>query len=178
LSHRRDAGATDLKYGGPGGSAVNLSSLPVTHRAVIPESFIDEFGHVNVMWYTHLFTGGASGLFQIVGLTREHFDANHTGSFALEQHFRYLKEVRLGQHVTLRSRVLGRTAKRWHTMHFMTIDESDLLAATAEVVSTYVDMTVRRSAPMPKAITDAMDRLVAEHSKLDWDAPACGAMHP
>ena len=49
---------------------MNLSSLPVTHRAVIPEDFIDGFGHVNVMWYTHLFTEGAGGLFRLVGLTR------------------------------------------------------------------------------------------------------------
>jgi acyl-CoA thioester hydrolase len=157
---------------------MNLSSLPVTHRAVIPDAFIDEFGHVNVMWYTHLFTEGAGGLFQLIGLTREHFEANRTGSFALEQHFRYLKEVRLGQHVTLRSRVLGRSVKRWHTMHFMTIDELDVLAATAEVVSTYVDMRIRRSAAMPKTITDAMDRLLTEHASLDWDAPVCGSMKP
>src|SRR5262245_30934111 len=157
---------------------MNLASLPVTHRSVIPEDFIDAFGHMNVMWYTHLFTEGACGLFQLVGLIREHFTANRTGSFALEQHFRYLKEVRLGQHVTLRSRVLARSAKRWHTIHFMTIDELDVLAATSEVVSTYVDMTVRRSSEMPPIITDAIDRLLAEHTKLDWDGPICGAMKP
>ena len=157
---------------------MNLSSLPVTHRAVIPEDFIDGFGHVNVMWYTHLFTEGAGGLFRLVGLTREHFTANRAASFALAQHFRYLKEVRLGQHVTLHSRVLGRSAKRWHMIHFMTIDEPDMLAATAEVVSTYVDLKVRRSAVMPAVITDAIDRLLTEHASLGWDAPVCGAMKP
>ena len=157
---------------------MDLSALPVTHRAVIPESYLDLMGHMNVMWYTHLFSEAAWGLFQLVGLTREHFTANRTGSFALEQHFRYLKEVRLGQHVTLRSRVLGRSAKRWHTIHFMTIDELDVLAATSEGVNTYVDLTVRRSAEMPPVITSAIDRLLAEHTKLDWTAPVCGAMTP
>ena len=157
---------------------MNLSSLPVTHRAVIPDAFIDEFDHMNVMWYTHLFTEAAGGLFRLVGLNREHFTANRTGSFALAQHFRYLKEVRLGQHVTLRSRALGRSAKRWHTIHFMTIEELDMPAATSEMVSTYVDMTVRRSAPMPATITDAIDRLLTEHASLDWDAPVCGTMKP
>ena len=157
---------------------MDLESLPVTYRAAIPEGFIDEFGHVNVMWYTHLFSEGAGGLFQMVGLTRQHLEADRAGTFALEQHFRYLKEVRLGQHVTLRSRVLGRTAKRWHTIHFMTIDEPDGLAATSETVSTYVDMTVRRSAPMPPGITSAIDRWLGEHVNLDWDAPICGAMNP
>jgi acyl-CoA thioester hydrolase len=157
---------------------MNLSSLPVTYRAVIPESYLDEMGHMNVMWYTHLFSEAACGLFQLVGLTREHFTINRTGSFALAQHFRYLNEVRLGQRVTIRSRVLGWSAKRWHSMQFMTIDELDVLAATSEAVSTYVDMTVRRSTPMPAIVTDAIGRLLAEHAGLEWDAPVCGAIRP
>jgi acyl-CoA thioester hydrolase len=157
---------------------MNLLSLPVTHRAVIPDAYLDEMGHMNVMWYTHLFSEAARGLFQLVGLTREHFTAHRTGSFALAQHFRYLKEVRLGQHVTLRSRALGRSAKRWHTIHFMTIEELDMPAATSEMVSTYMDMTVRRSAAMPAAVTDAIDRLLTDHAGLEWDAPVCGAMKP
>jgi acyl-CoA thioester hydrolase len=157
---------------------MDLTPLPVTHRAAIPEAYLDEMGHMNVMWYTHLFSQAAWGLFQTVGLTEAYFAANRAGSFALAQHFRYLKEVRAGQHVTLRSRVLGRSAKRWHTIHFMTIDELDALAATAEAVSTHVDMTVRRSSPMPPTVTAAIDRLLAEHARLGWVAPVCGAMQP
>jgi acyl-CoA thioester hydrolase len=159
-------------------SPQDLEGLPITLRREIPESYRDEMGHMNVMWYTHLFSEGAWGLFQLVGMTREHFSANRTGTFALAQHFRYLKEVRLGQHVSLRSRILGRSAKRWHTIHFMTIDELDVLAATSETVSTYVDLTIRRSATMPSVVTDAIDRLLAAHTRLGWDAPLCGAMKP
>jgi acyl-CoA thioester hydrolase len=154
------------------------ASLPVTHRAAIPDAYLDVMGHMNVMWYTHLFSRAAWELFQMVGMTPAYFAAHRAGTFALAQHFRYLKEVRVGQHVTLRSRVLGRSAKRWHTMHFMSIDELDSLAATAEVVSTHVDMTERRSSPMPPAVTDAIDRLLAEHAALGWDAPVCGALKP
>ena len=155
---------------------MDLTALPITHRATIPEAYLDEMGHMNVMWYTHLFSQGAWGLFQVVGMTREYFAANNAGSFALAQHFRYLKEVRVGQHVTVRSRVLGRTEKRWHVMHFMTNDDTGELAATSEVVSTHVDIRVRRSSPMPPHITAAIDRLLAEHSRLAWAAPVCGAM--
>jgi len=38
---------------------MDLSSLPVLHRADIPETYLDEMGHMNVMWYTHLFSEGA-----------------------------------------------------------------------------------------------------------------------
>ncbi|HKB38564.1 MAG TPA: thioesterase family protein [Gemmataceae bacterium] len=157
---------------------MELTALPITHRAVIPDEYLDMMGHMNVMWYTQLFSQAAWGLFQLVGLTQSYFASHQAGSFALAQHFRYLKEVRLGQHVTLRSRVLGRSAKRWHTIHFMTIDElDDVLAATSECVSTHVDMKTRRSSPMLQPITAAIDRLLAEHSRLAWEAPICGAMH-
>jgi hypothetical protein len=61
-------------------------------------------------------------------------------------------------------------------MQFMTIDESDVLAAIAEGVSTHVDMRIRRSSPMPRNITDAIDRLLEEHSRLEWPPPVCGAI--
>ena len=31
---------------------MNLESLHVRHKAVIPESYRDDMGHVNVTWYT------------------------------------------------------------------------------------------------------------------------------
>ncbi len=30
---------------------MNLDKLPVTQRAVIPESYLDVMGHMNVMWW-------------------------------------------------------------------------------------------------------------------------------
>jgi acyl-CoA thioester hydrolase len=157
---------------------MDLSPLPITHRAVIPDSYLDEMGHMNVMWYTHLFSMGAWGLFQMVGLNREYFATNQAGSFALEQHIRYLKEVRVGERITIRSRVLGRTAKCWHVIHFMTLDEPETLAATSECVHAHIDMRIRRSAPMPPAICAAIDRLLAEHARLPWDPPRSAALSP
>ena len=56
------------------------------------------------------------------------------GSFVLESHIRYLREVHVGNHITICSRALGRSSKRMHYIHFMTIDETGELAATFELV--------------------------------------------
>jgi acyl-CoA thioesterase FadM len=157
---------------------MDLKTLPITHRAVIPESYLDQFGHMNVMWYTHLFGHAAGGLFKLFGLDRDYFAGHQAGSFALAQFFRYLAEVRVGESVTLRSRVLGRSAKKLHAMHFMIKDDGDVLAATAEVVSAHVDMKTRRTSPFPEHISQALDRLAAEHAGLTWAAPISGAMQP
>jgi acyl-CoA thioester hydrolase len=157
---------------------MDLTALPVTHRAVIPVTYQDENGHMNVMWYTHLFDRAAGAFFDLFGLNPAYFAAHQAGTFALEQHTRYLAEVRVGKHITVRTRALGRSAKRLHFMQFMTLDAGGVLAATEENVGTHMDMRVRRSSPMPAEVAAAYDRLLAEHARLAWTAPVCGVMRP
>src|SRR3990172_12919312 len=145
-------------------SMADLEGLPITLRRHIPDNYRDEFGHMNVMWYTHLFSLAFESFADEFGFNEAYFRANMTGSFALETHVRYLAEVRIGNHVTIRSRVLGRSAKRIHFMHFMTIDESGALAATQEHVGAHIDMRIRRMAPLPPEITERFDRLVAQQN--------------
>ena len=156
---------------------MNLAPLPITHEATIPESYLDSMGHMNVMWYTHLFGCATVGLFKLVGMDREYFKTNHTGSFALAQHFSYRKEVRVGEHVVLRSRMLGRSERKFHVMHFMVKKDGHVLAATGEFLGAHIDMHVRRTSAFQPEVADAIDRMVAEHAALSWEAPVCGSLH-
>ena len=65
---------------------MNVETLPVTCQALIPESYRDDMGHMNVMWYTHLYDQATVRLFELIGMDRRYFDTNHTGAFALKQH--------------------------------------------------------------------------------------------
>jgi acyl-CoA thioester hydrolase len=156
---------------------MNLEPLPVTHQAVIPESYRDDMGHVNVTWYTYMFDQATVRLFELFGMDRRYYDANHAGSFALTQHTRYLAEVHIGESVEVRSRLLGRSAKRLHFLHFLT-KAGGVLASTTELLGTHIDLSTRRSSPFPPSIANALDRLLAEHAALDWEAPVCGAIRP
>jgi acyl-CoA thioesterase FadM len=155
---------------------MDWNCLPITLQAQIPELYLDEMGHMNVMWYGHLFSKATGRLFKLIGLNREYCEKNQAGTFALEQHVRYLVEVRVGQHVTIRSQLLGRSAKIYHFMNYMIKDEGEVLAATGEFVGAHVDMSTRRTSPLPPQIATAFDRLLAEHSRLPWAAPVCGVM--
>ena len=156
----------------------DLEALAVTHRQQIPESYRDEFGHMNVMWYTYLFSAAMPKFGEQFGQTEMYFLENKAGSFALEAHTRFLSEVLIGKHITVRSRALGRSAKRLHFMHFMTIDETGALAATQEHVSAHIDMRIRRMAPLPDELARRFDELVTVQNRLPWPAPICGAMRP
>jgi acyl-CoA thioester hydrolase len=74
--------------------------------------------------------------------------------------------------------LLGRSAKRLHVMCFLVKDDGPVLAATSETVAAHIDMRVRRSSPFPPAVAEAIDRLLAERTRLVWPAPVCGVMNP
>ncbi len=155
-----------------------VQQLPTTHATIIPEEYLDAMGHMNVMWYTHLFSVATGGLFQIVGMDWERLEKLHGGTFALESHIRYLSEVRLGQTVEIHSRLVGRSEKRFHAMHFMTNRDKQDVSATFEFVGAYIDLRNRRMAAIPPQVTQNLDALICEHSELDWPAPTCGVMRP
>lgn len=155
---------------------MNLEPLPITYEATIPESYLDSMGHMNVMWYTHLFSHAVGGVFRLIGMNREYFVSNQCGSFALAQFISYRKEVRVGERVMLRSRVLGRSEKKIHMLHYMTKDEGRVLAATGEFLGAHIDMTTRRTSPFAPHIAANIDQLLTEHAALDWQPTLSGSM--
>jgi acyl-CoA thioester hydrolase len=157
---------------------MDLLSLAITHQATVLETYLDKMGHMNVMWYTHLFDRATWRFFANTGMDLAYYEREKAGAFALEQHTRYLAELRQGQAVTLRTRALDRTAKRFHFLHFMIRDEDGILAATSEIVGIHVDALTRRSSPLPQAIATALDKMIADHQRLGWEPPTCGVMGP
>ena len=153
---------------------MNLSQLPITHQATIPESYLDTMGHMNVMWYTHLFGRATCGLFLLAGMDEAYFRSYHAGSFALAQFFNYKREVRAGEHVTLRSRLVARSSRQFHVIHFMTKGDEQTLAATGEFLAAHIDMHARRMSPFAPHIAENLDRILTDHSQLDWSPPLSG----
>ena len=156
----------------------DLESLPVTHQAEIPEDYLDVMGHMNVMWYTHLFSCATMELFRQIGMDHEYFLQTRSGAFALESYLRYYAEVHAGKHVTVRTRLIDRSQKRFHFMHFLMIDEGNVFATAAEFISAHIDMKLRRMAAMPEQIASRFDAILREHQQLVWQPPLCGTMQP
>jgi acyl-CoA thioester hydrolase len=154
----------------------DMDPLPVTHEAVVLEEYRDEMDHMNVMWYAYLFAESTRQMFIELGLTNEYFLSNNSGSFMLECHTRYISEVRVGHRLELRTRILARTAKRLHAMHFMICLDDSRLAATLEIICAHVDMTTRRTSPFKESVALGIDAILGKHSALTWPAPVCGVM--
>ncbi|HEX2905518.1 MAG TPA: thioesterase family protein [Phototrophicaceae bacterium] len=154
----------------------HLESLPIVYRFTVPEEYRDAMGHMNMRWYLAIYDEAGIPLFDELGLTLEHYQHNHAGGFDLEHHIHYLNEVRIGDTLTLRARLLGRSAKRLHYLLFMVNESRGLLASIFECVNSYADLSARRTAPYPPEIAANIDAMLAEHQQLTWAAPVCGAM--
>jgi len=150
--------------------------LPLFHREVISADYLDEMGHMNVRWYMALFDRAAWKFFASVGMTPAYFEQEQGGIFALQQFIQYRAEVRVGEQVAVRTRVLGRSAKRAHFMHFMVNETTGIVASTMEGLSSHANLEQRRTSPFPPLLAEVLNRYLLEHSQLDWPAPLCGVM--
>lgn len=155
-----------------------LSTLPIYYRKTVPTDYLDEMGHMNVRWYMALFDDASYPFFASIGMHTDYYKETQSGGFALRQFVNYLAEVRVGETVVVRSRLLGRSAKRIHFMHFMINETKGKLAATMEGLGSHADLTIRRTSPYPPHIAAKIDVILDEQRKLDWDAPICGVIKP
>ncbi len=152
--------------------------LPHVLSAKIPADYIDLMGHMNIHYYVKLFSQAALNFFISFGLNEKYLEETNGAAFALEQHIRYLKEVREGDQVHLYFRALERSNKAIHYMLFMIHDKDNAIAATSEMVSVYVDKNTRTTTTFPNDILETLDQILGEHQKSNWKAPVCGVMGP
>ncbi len=159
-------------------SLAQLNQLPAVHRVTIPESYLDVMGHMNVRWYVTIFDDAAWRFFESLGMTHEHYLQSDYGMFALQQFISYLAEVHVGETVSVRTRILGRSAKRIHFMHFMVNETTGVLASTMEVLGSHANTQLRRTSPFPDDQAQMIDDVLNEHNQLAWPAPVCGVIRP
>ena len=155
-----------------------IQALPFFYRDTVVESYLDVMGHMNVRWYMTIFDEAAWPFFDSFGMNEAYYKANHTGAFALKHLLTYWAEVRLGETVAVHSRIVGRSTKRIHFMHFMVNETTGTLAATLEALGSHADLTIRRTSPFKEEIATQLDAIIAKQSQLDWDAPLSGAIRP
>lgn len=153
-----------------------LEQLPLFHQVTIPGEYIDLMGHMNIRWYMALYDTAGWNFFASIGMTQEYYEQYQAGGFALLHFIRYLAEVRQNEIISVRTRIIGRSEKRLHYIHFMVNETTQKLASTMEVLGTYADMNVRRTAPYPPALAAAIDAKIAEYQELDWEAPLSGCI--
>jgi acyl-CoA thioester hydrolase len=145
---------------------MGLDGLLVGEGTVLAEH-IDYNGHMNVVHYRAAFDASTDGLFAHLGLGPEDYTAR-TGAtlMVVEEHTRYHAELAEGERYRVLARLVGHSAKKLHYLLAMENSGRGVLAATHEELALHVDLTARRSTPLPPAALAAVKALEADHALL------------
>jgi acyl-CoA thioester hydrolase len=153
-----------------------LALQPPSLHLVVPPSWADSNGHMNMRWYVALFDDAGDELHERMGLTPDFHRLHHSGTVDLEHHTHFLSEVIPGDTVAVYARLVARSAKRVHYLMFLVNESNGRLSAIFECINAFADLTIRRTAAFPPEIAAKIDAWMARDRNLDWPPPVSGAM--
>jgi acyl-CoA thioester hydrolase len=132
---------------------------------VLPE-WIDANGHLNLAYYVVLFDYATDALFDAIGIGLRYKEATNHGTFAVETHNLYERELLVGERVRVATQILGTDDKRLHFAHEMFSLATGQRAATQELMYLHIDLSARRVAPWPADVRERVSAAAAAHSHL------------
>ena len=136
------------------------------YRDRVRAEWIDHNGHMNMGYYLVVFDWATDEFWRWIGLDEAHRRARRVTTYCLEAHVTYHREVRAGDPLRFRTRLLAHDAKRVHFFHEMFHDTRGYLDATNELLSLHVSQETRRGAPMAPELLERLARIQAAHATL------------
>lgn len=126
-----------------------MSGWIETGRGVVYPWHCDHLGHMNVQHYVGFFDIGAFHLMSQLGFTSHNMhelgatlvDAQHT--------IKFINEQPVGSLIKIESAIVRIGNKSLTCIHRMLNTETEVLAATTEIVAVYFDLKQRSSLPVP-----------------------------
>ncbi len=136
------------------------------YRATVPAEWIDVNDHMNVERYYHLLYQAQVEVTEHLELGRTYVAARGLSKMVVESNFRFERELLVGERVEVRSHLLGVDRKRIHFFHELWNLDRDIRAAVGEQIDVHVDLSTRRSAPLPEEVLARLQRVVAAQAAL------------
>lgn len=154
----------------------SIRELPLLASQVIPAEWEDQNGHINVGFYMHLYNATGWPMLGLIGIDEQYFSVRRMGLVDLDNHFRYLNELHVGERVTAYGRFFAHDSKRLHGMVFAVNDDTNVLASTIEFLSIHFDLRERQTTPIPDDVAGRLATITRDHQKLNWTVPTCVAL--
>ena len=138
------------------------------HRETVLPEWVDYNGHMNVAYYVLVFDHATDEFLDHIGLDEAYRETHEGSVFVVEAHVTYENEVMEGDEVAVSTQILDADSKRLHIFHRMykAGNHDGEIIATNELMILHMDMTERRSAPMPEAIRARLLELQKRHAAL------------
>ena len=153
-----------------------LLALPSYTEQPVPTAFEDANGHLNVRHYTGIASEGLDESLVDLGIPHN-WPASGHACFSAEHHLTYLAELRTGDRMSARVRLLGRADRAAHALVYLLDDSHERLSFVMEEVFLHIDMETRRTSPWPEEVAVALDKRIAEDAELPWEPDVSGSLH-
>ena len=152
-----------------------LVDLPAYVQQPVPTAFEDANGHLNVRHYTGIASEGLDESLVLAGIPKNWPIRGHA-CFSAEHHLSYLAELRTGDRMSARVRLLGRAERAAHALVYLLDESHQRLSFVMEEIFLHIDMETRHTAPWPKDAAEGLDRRIAEDAELPWEPDVSGSM--
>ena len=157
-----------------------LAELPAYAEQPVPIAFEDANGHLNVRHYTGIASEGLDESLVPQGIL-QNWPATGHACFSAEHHLTYLAEMRTGDRMSARVRLLGRSERAAHALVYLLDETHQRLSFVMEEIFLHIDMATRRTAPWPDDVAAALDERIARRrraavgaGRVRLDEPALG----
>lgn len=157
-------------------SYAELAALPSYATQAVPAAFEDINGHLNIRHYVGIASEGLDESLIDVGIAQNWPTVSGQGIFSAEHHMTYLSELRTGDRISVRVRVIGRSERAAHVVAYLLDESHQRVSYVMEEIFLHIDMASRRSAPWPDDVAAALDRRVDAEAELPWQPALSGSM--
>jgi acyl-CoA thioester hydrolase len=153
-----------------------LVALPAYATQAVPTAFEDINGHLNIRHYVGIASEGLDESLLDVGITQNWPTMAGHGVFSAEHHMTYLSELRTGDKISARVRLIGRSERAAHVVVYLVDDSHQQVSYVMEEIFLHIDMASRRTAPWPDDVAAALDSRLEADAALAWQPTLSGSM--
>ena len=149
-----------------------MSELLCTWKGVVLPEWVDYNHHLNDAYYMVAFSFATDGLMEAIGLDPATRKATGHTIFTLEVHLNYMKELKEGAAIEVRTQLLAADSKRLRVFHTLHQQGDDTIHATNEQTLLHVDLAGPKACPFDPPVQDKVTALLAAHAHLPWHTNA------
>ena len=142
----------------------------------VPVAFEDNNGQLNVRHYLGIGSEGLDESLISVGIPHNWPAKAGLACLSAEHHLTYLHELRTGDRMSVRVRLLGRTERAAHALVYVLDETHERLATVFEEIFLCVRLDPRGTEPWPEEVAAGFDARIAEDASLDWPATTSGCL--
>jgi acyl-CoA thioester hydrolase len=125
---------------------------------------------MNLAYYTVLFDCATDLLFETIGVGRQYKETTNHGTFVVETHNIYERELLVGEQVRVATRILGADDKRVHLAHEMFRLADGKRSAMQELMFLSIDLGRRRVVPFLPEARRSLAAAATAHAHLSSPA--------